>query len=131
MLHPGEAIDVVNLVEDRERQGLTDAGDCLQSLVGVAIVSARLAKDREFEVSDDGVVVVDELEVGGEVRLDGDVIEGLGNALTIGLVAIRLPGEMQLYWWWVFWMWARSCPRCRTKWVRRRKRSRVARISAG
>ena len=76
----------MNLVEDRERQGLTDAGDCLQSLVGVAIVSARLAKDRELEVSDDGVVVVDELEVGGEVRLDGDVIEGLGNALTIGLV---------------------------------------------
>ena len=56
----------------------------------------------------------------------------LDDAVAIGRdrrAAARRPGR--LYWARVFWMWARSWPRLRTRCSRRRSRSRVDRIAAG
>ena len=47
LVDPGEASDVVDLVEDRQRQHLPDSGDRPQSLEAVEIVAPDTAQHRE------------------------------------------------------------------------------------
>ena len=47
LVDPGEAGDVVDLVEDRQRQYLPDSGDRLQSLEAVEIVAPDTAQHCE------------------------------------------------------------------------------------
>jgi hypothetical protein len=53
ILNPIEAADVVNLVEDRQRQDFADPWDGAQSVIGLGIVLLGSAFEVAFEVSDD------------------------------------------------------------------------------
>src|SRR4029453_16847746 len=46
----------MNLVEDRQRQHLPNAGDRAQAMKRIAVVAFRVAHERELEVSDKAVV---------------------------------------------------------------------------
>jgi hypothetical protein len=62
-LHAVKARDVVNLVEDGQGQDLANAWDRAEPVKGVAIVLLGLADDRQFQVVDERVVLVDEYHV--------------------------------------------------------------------
>ena len=59
-MHRLEARDVVNLVEDRQRQDLTHARDRAKALKHVGVVLLGHPYDEQFEVADDAVVVPDQ-----------------------------------------------------------------------
>ena len=63
LLHAIEARDVVDLVEDRQREDLADARHRAQPVERVGIVALRLADDRQLEVDDERVVLVDQRQV--------------------------------------------------------------------
>jgi hypothetical protein len=63
LLHPVEAGDVVDLIEDRERQDLADAGHRPESVKGVGIMAFGFPHDGELEVRDERVVLVDQRHV--------------------------------------------------------------------
>ena len=53
VLNSGESADVVDLVEDRERQNLADPRDRAEAMEGVWIVSLGLADQMELELTND------------------------------------------------------------------------------
>jgi hypothetical protein len=56
LLHALEAADVVDLVEDREREHLAHARDRAQELEGLGVVLLRLAHQVALEIREQGVV---------------------------------------------------------------------------
>jgi hypothetical protein len=53
----------VDLVEDRERQHLADAGHGAQPVEGMGIVALGFPDDRELEVENQRVVLLDQSQV--------------------------------------------------------------------
>jgi hypothetical protein len=84
-LHPVTARDVVHLVEDGQGQHLANARDRTEPVEGVAIVLLGLADDRQFQVVDERVVLVDE----HHVHLDALRTIGSGKW---SMTPSRLPG---------------------------------------
>ena len=83
-LDPIKARDVVNLVENRERHDLADAGDRPQAVKGVAIMPLGLADDRQLEVGDETVVPFEEREVDVNALADAGIGKVLAHAGSIG-----------------------------------------------
>ncbi len=75
VLDPGKTGDVVNLVEEHQRQDLGDAGDRAEPVEGVDVVRLGGARELEFKVREQGVIVVDEREVHRDALLDARVGE--------------------------------------------------------
>ena len=126
-----EARDVVDLVEDRQREDLADAGDRAQAVKGVGVVALRLPLDRAFEVVDEAVVRLDEGQVDCDALAHARIRELFRHAVAVGRIGEapreRRPGVLGAR-----VLDARQdWPRLRTTWSRRRNRSRVDRIAAG
>ncbi len=81
-----ESFDVVDLVEDRQRQDLADAGNGAEPVKGLRVVLLGAANEMEFELGDDGVVELDQLEVDLEALARIGVGKPLGDAFSVGLV---------------------------------------------
>ena len=64
-MHAIEPGDVVDLVQDRQREDLADAGDGAQTVERIGVVALRVRHDRELEIGDQRVVAFDEREIGG------------------------------------------------------------------
>ena len=131
VLDAGEALDAVNLVENREGQDRTDPGNGAEQQQRRRLVVARLVLDLLLEIADQGVIDVAELQVGFDGGADYRIRKAGGQFRPVfgGLQFAR--GLDQVDWWNVFWMWAKSSARLRAKKRRRRIRSRVARITGG
>src|SRR4030042_930084 len=82
LLDAREALDIVDLVQDREGQDLPDARDGPEQLEAVRIVATRSTHDRQLQLADDRLVVLDELEGGSDALLHARVLEALSQALT-------------------------------------------------
>jgi hypothetical protein len=52
LLHPIESTDVMDFVQDRQRQHFPNTGDRSQAVKGIAVVAFRVAHDRQLEVGD-------------------------------------------------------------------------------
>ena len=86
VLDGGEALDVVDLVEDCQGEDLADAREGAEPVEGGGVVLTRVAGDVQLEVSDDPIVGVDEGEVGLDALADGGVGEGGGDAGAVGSI---------------------------------------------
>ena len=62
VLHSREALDVVDLVEDRQRQDLADAGDRSKAMIRLGIVLLRPSFEMELECAQ--TVAVDAQQLG-------------------------------------------------------------------
>jgi len=84
VLYPREASDVLDLVENHERQDLADAGHRAQAVKGLGIVLLGAADEVQLELADGLVVMRDHLEIDLDAPADVGVGEGLGHADTVG-----------------------------------------------
>jgi hypothetical protein len=128
--HFREAADVVDLVEQDERENLADAGDRTQALVRVAVIDLGVTFEIEFDLGEALIVRTDERQIGLDAQLHRRIVEVIGHLqlLTVGGVGELLGKRRQVA---SFWMCAIKRLRWRTRKERRRKRSRVSRMPAG
>jgi hypothetical protein len=75
LLHPIEPPDVVDLIEDGQREDRPDAGHRPQAVERIRVVALRLADERLLEVSDEDIVLVDEREVDLDTLADAGGLE--------------------------------------------------------
>jgi hypothetical protein len=94
VLDPGEPAEVVNLVEQGQREDLTDAWDRAQKVEFPVPVLADLVNQIELHIADDLVIAFEQSNVGGDGHLDGFVVEVLDDGSSIlGLVSALLQGR--------------------------------------
>ena len=86
VLDSRKAPDLVDLVEDRERQDLADPWDRAESMVGLRVVLLGPSFEMELEIADDLVVVLDQHEVDLHALAGIGLGEGLGYAFPVSLV---------------------------------------------
>src|SRR5436305_1606151 len=88
VLDSGEAAEVVNLVEQGQREDLSDAWDRAEEVELPVVVLADLMNQVELHVPDDLVVAVEQSHVGGDGHLDRVVVEVLDDgAAVLGLAS--------------------------------------------
>ena len=104
-LHAIKPRDVVNLVQDRECQDFPDARDRSQTMERIGIVALRLPNDREFEVPDEGVVLIDSRQVDldtlphtriGDMRADPVTVGRIGEASLEGRQVVLRAGILNV-----------------------------------
>jgi hypothetical protein len=78
VLHPREAVDVMDLVEEHQRQDLADPRHRAQPIEGVYIVHLGGFAQVQLELTEESIVLVDQ----GQVRLDA--LTDLGVAKPLG-----------------------------------------------
>jgi len=81
--HVGEALDVVQLVEQHQRQDLADAGNRLQPLIGLRIVDPSATNQVEFQGSNLFVEMLGQGEVALDATARARVGERRGDAFSI------------------------------------------------
>jgi hypothetical protein len=86
VLDPGETVDVVDLVEDDEREDGPDAVDGPQEIEGVGIVVPGISEDVAFEIAREAIEMVDELEIDLDASSNVGVNELTGDTLSMDLV---------------------------------------------
>src|SRR4030095_16220950 len=86
ILNPGKAPDVVNLIEQGERENLADAGKRAQALEHLRVMLLGAAHQEELELADELVVVGDQLEIDLDALADAGVGELVGHSLPVGFV---------------------------------------------
>ena len=87
VLDAGEAVNVVDLIEDRQRQDLADAGHRFEMEEARGVVLFDGTDDVPFELTDLPVVDLDESEVGLDALADARIDELLGDAVAVGAVS--------------------------------------------
>jgi len=85
ILHAWESLDVVDLVEQDEREDLPDAWDRLQEREAVGVVLLGGPAEIEFQGGNLAIVKVDELEVDLDALACTGIVESLGDSESIGL----------------------------------------------
>src|SRR3972149_6896321 len=63
LLHASKPRHIVNLIEDRHRQNLANAGNRSEAVEGIRVVALGVPHEGYFEVVDEPIVLVDEHEV--------------------------------------------------------------------
>ena len=86
VLNAGEAIDVVDFVEDDEGEDGPDAVDGPQEIEGVGIVVSGISEDVAFEVAREPIEMVDEIEIGLDASSNVGVNELTGDTFPVDLV---------------------------------------------
>lgn len=92
VLDSGEAVDVVDLVEDRHGEDLADAGDGPEAVEGIGIVLLGLVDQMELELANDVVLVLDQEEVDLHALPGIGFGKGIGDAHAVRLVGDHGPG---------------------------------------
>src|SRR6266545_5504191 len=122
----------MDFVEEHEAEDLTDAGDRLQQIEGIGVMVLGRFDDGEFDIAQQRIVVGDERKVHFSMLFcTAGSAKRSATPSRLALEAIFLPMAGRLYGLVVFCTGARSSPRWRARGIRRRSRSRVARLSAG
>jgi hypothetical protein len=129
-LHPRKAMDVMEFIEQDKGQDLTDPWDRAQAVEDLDIMCLRGMDERALDSGEKAVVGPEPREVHFEALLASGIGEALSDAVAVGLVGelladlghVILPVSMldmrqQAARWRMSDMW-------------RRRKSRVARISA-
>jgi len=131
-LHAGKAINLVDVIEPYEAETLAHTGYGLEQIEGMGIGLLGRVEDVEFQVLEQFVVIGDEGQVDRTGLLHRRVVNTFSHALPVGCVGDLLADLGQVVFReWVVCTGDKSSERWRIRWVRRRKRSRVARLSAG
>ncbi len=96
LLDPGEAVDVLDLIEDRGRQDLADAVDAPEKIVAVDIVHLHRPVDISFQILDDQVEVVEELKIRLHTLADRREREVIGDSFPIFLPVQPSPDRREV-----------------------------------
>ena len=91
-----KARDVVNLVENGQREDLADARHRAKPMKRVRIVAFGLADDGEFEIIDERIVLVDQRDVDLDALLHTRIGKVLHDPVTIGPIGELSPEDRQV-----------------------------------
>ena len=83
---PGEAGEVMHLVEQPYTQNFADAGDGLQSVEGLRMVLRGRPDDGQLDVAEQPIIVVNQGEVDFDPVLHGRIREPFRHALSLRFV---------------------------------------------
>ena len=86
ILHPGEAVDIMDFVAQHEAEDLADAGHGLQQIQGVGVVVLGGCDEASSRSREELVIIGDERQVDFDTFLYRGIGKALGHALTVGLV---------------------------------------------
>jgi hypothetical protein len=76
----------VDFVEEDEAQDLSDSWDASQEVEGAGVVAFGLPDDVEFQLSEETVIEIEELEIHLDAFLDAGIGEVLGDSVAVCLV---------------------------------------------
>ena len=85
-LHGSKAFDVVDLIQDRQRQDLADPGHRAQSVIVLGVVLLGAVFEVALEIPNQGVVALDQREVDLHTLAHIRLGKRLGDAFAVGLV---------------------------------------------
>ena len=85
----------MDLVEDGQREDLADARHRAEPMKRVSIVALRLADDREVEVNDERIILVDQREVDRDALLHTGIGKVLHHPVAIGAISEFSPKDRQ------------------------------------
>jgi hypothetical protein len=86
LLHPREALDVMDFVEPHEAENLANAGDCAQQISGIGVMVLGGSDDGELEVTEQLSVAADECEIDVDAFVHRWIGKAFSDAVAIGLV---------------------------------------------
>ena len=86
ILHPWEARDIMNFVEQHETENLADPRDCLQQIQGVGVMVLGGFDDAEFDITQQLIVGGDEREIHFDALLHCRIGKAFSDSCTIGFV---------------------------------------------
>ena len=86
ILHPREAVDLMDVVEQHETKDLADAGHRLQQIQRVGVMVLGGFDDGEFDVAQQRIVVGDEREIHFDALLHRRIGKAFSDSFTIGFV---------------------------------------------
>ena len=85
-MYPGEAVDLVDVVEQHEAENRADTGHGLQQIPGVGVMVVGGCDDGECHVAKPLGIGGDERQIDCETFLHRWIGKACGNALTVGFV---------------------------------------------
>ena len=83
LLHAIKARNVVDLVEDGQREDLADARDRPQAVERIGVVALRVTDEGRLQLADQGVIVVQERDIDFDAFAHAGVGETLGQAVAV------------------------------------------------
>jgi hypothetical protein len=84
ILHAGETVDSVDVVEQHEPEGRAETGHGLSQRQGLSIVLLGGVQDGEVQILEQLVIIGDERQVDCNGLLYCGIVTALGNAVTLG-----------------------------------------------
>ena len=84
-LSPGEAVDIMDVIEPHEAEKLADARHGWQQREGVGVVVPGGLEEAEFDVAKERIVRGDERQIDLDALVHGGIGTAFGNAVTVGL----------------------------------------------
>ena len=130
-LPPRETVDLRDCGEQHAAEDLATAGHRVQPRQSMGVMVLGRFDDGEFDVAPQRIVVGDEREIDFDALCTAGSAKRSATPSRLAVSAIFVPMAGRFYWLVVFWTWARSSARLRVRGMRRRSKSRVARLSAG
>lgn len=131
LLDPREAGDVMDVVEQHEAEHFAHAGHGLQEGQGMGVMVRGGVEDGAFDGAQHRIRVPDKGAVDFDTFCTAGSAQRAATPSRLAVEALFLPIAGRLSWLLVFGTCARSSPRLCARGIRRRSRSRVARIWAG
>ena len=95
-MDPGEAIDVIDFVEQHEAENLADAGYGVPQIPSVSVMMFGGFDDGEFHVTKQILIVTDACQIDFNTFLHGGVGQALGNPVTVGFLGNLLNNGRQV-----------------------------------
>jgi len=83
VLHATEAADVLDFVEQNQRENLAHARDRAEQVVGLGIVDLRGAGQLQLDLVEDLVIDVNEIDIDLDRGLDAGIGEAFGDVLAV------------------------------------------------
>ena len=86
ILHPREALNIMDFVEQHEAEDLADTRDRLQQIQGVGVMVLGRFDEAEFDIAQQIIIGVDEGEIDFNTFLYRRISKTLGDPVTVGFV---------------------------------------------
>ena len=84
ILHAGETLDGVDLIEQDEAQDVPDSGHRLEQIQDVGVVLLRRVDDVLLEIAEQRVIAPKQRQVHFHALLHGGISEPLGDTVAVG-----------------------------------------------
>jgi hypothetical protein len=131
ILAPGEPMDSMDFLAHHEAEDCADAGHGLQQIQDRGVIGPGGLENWEFPLTQQLSVIGEECQIARAALGHRGGSEAGGAPARVAWEAIFLPMAGRLDGRWVCGTWARSLACLGVRGLRRRRRARVARISAG